>query len=129
MLKLVIVLLLAPILAIIFGFVLVMFPPKNINNYVGYRTKRSKQSVDHWLYAQKMAGGYLILIGFILLLIAVFVAFFLKAESLESLYIVLGVIGFQIITLPLVILFTEKKLKAYQVPSIKDKIKKEDIIE
>lgn len=53
MLKLSIAWLVLPIMYVIWGLVLIIHPPKR-NEYVGYRSQRSKQSTDHWAYAQKL---------------------------------------------------------------------------
>jgi len=55
-------LLVSPVLAVA-GLFLLYAPPKKINHYYGYRTKRSKQSKAAWDFAQPLAGKQLITLG------------------------------------------------------------------
>ncbi len=48
---------------ILAGFLLKRFPPKNINNWYGYRTAASMKSKARWDFAQVYAGKMMIGLG------------------------------------------------------------------
>ncbi|WP_251862266.1 SdpI family protein [Clostridium sp. Marseille-Q2269] len=50
---------------IVFGFVLIKYPPKHINSIYGYRTPFSMKNKDTWIVAQKYGGFSMIIFGFI----------------------------------------------------------------
>lgn len=45
---------------ILAGLALLFFPPKKINSFYGYRTKRSMAGQEAWDYAQSRSGRFLI---------------------------------------------------------------------
>ena len=45
-----------PIMMFIFGLIFLKKPPKKINMIYGYRTSRSMQNMETWLFANKMLG-------------------------------------------------------------------------
>ena len=49
---------------LIAGFVMTKYPPKNINQLYGYRTKASMKSQERWDFAQKRSSHDLKLFGF-----------------------------------------------------------------
>ena len=53
------------IVFISFGFLLVVFPPKNINSIYGYRTSLSMKNQETWNISQKYGGFSMILLGVI----------------------------------------------------------------
>lgn len=55
-------LLVSPVL-VVAGLFLLYAPPKKINHYYGYRTKRSKQSPAAWDFAQPLAGKQMVALG------------------------------------------------------------------
>ena len=48
------------------GFVMVKFPPKDINFLYGYRTSRSMKNQESWDFAQKYAAKEMMKTGFVL---------------------------------------------------------------
>ncbi len=46
------------------------FPPKEINNLYGYRTKKSMQSQECWAFAQVYSAKQMITIGIVITLVA-----------------------------------------------------------
>ena len=42
------------------------YPPKQINEFIGYRTKMSKKSKDTWIFAQKYCGRLWLKIGLLI---------------------------------------------------------------
>ena len=47
---------LAPVLMMIFGVVFMKYPPEDINNIYGYRTRRSMKDPRMWGFAQRYWG-------------------------------------------------------------------------
>lgn len=122
-------LMIAPVLYIIYGVVLRFFPPKNINDFIGFRTKHSKKTPHHWAYAQKIAGCYLVILGVILSLLSSIYLIYLYHTNFESWYFIVPVILIQLLSLVGIIVFVEYKLKGFKPPSIRDQINESDIIE
>jgi uncharacterized membrane protein len=89
------------------GILLLRFPPENINNWYGYRTRRSMSEQDAWDFAQRFSARRMIAAGTLLLLIAI-PGFFIKME--ESLAVGLG-FALIVIALFIPIVQTEKALK------------------
>lgn len=48
------------------GVFMLVFPPKKINSFYGYRTIASMKSDAHWHFAQKYSSVRLILVGLVL---------------------------------------------------------------
>ena len=48
--------LLLPIVMIIGGVMMWKYPPKNINDFIGYRTYRSMKNMDTWIFANNYCG-------------------------------------------------------------------------
>ena len=40
-----------------------IFPPKKINDFYGYRTRRAMQSQQSWDYANKLSANLMLLVG------------------------------------------------------------------
>lgn len=57
--------LIVSIFFIIFGFLLMKYPPKSINAMYGYRTPLSMKNQDTWDVAQKHSGLSMIILGVI----------------------------------------------------------------
>lgn len=53
------------ILFIVFGFILMKYPPKSINSMYGYRTPFSMKNQDTWDISQKHSGFLMIILGII----------------------------------------------------------------
>ena len=83
-------------------------PPKNINNYYGYRTKRSMKSQEAWDYAQQIAPVEMKKASYILFGLSV-IAYFFKIESEWIIYVLTALIVF-LVVFPIVLI--ERKLKA-----------------
>ncbi|OWP74654.1 SdpI family protein [Flavobacterium oreochromis] len=45
------------------GVITLLFPPKNINNFYGYRSKNSKKNIEIWKYSQKKASIGILILG------------------------------------------------------------------
>lgn len=75
---------------IITGFYLKKYPPKEINYFYGYRSKRALKNQEQWNFSQQKSAVELIRTGKLLLISQVFI-FFIPEEHLYTPYI-LGVI-------------------------------------
>lgn len=100
--------LLIPLTMIIMGYILYKKPPNDINGVYGYRTRRSKQSIKAWKYANTLCGLYWIKLGLIVLMIVVIDKLLVPMKP-ENLSIINFVIGIVALIVPIFII--EKKLK------------------
>lgn len=73
--------LLIPLIMLIIGVVFLVRPPKNINNYYGYRTHRSMINLDTWNFAHKYCGKIWIVIGSIMLPICLVIMLLIMKED------------------------------------------------
>lgn len=62
---------LIPILILVIGIVFQKHAPKEINGFIGYRTRRSMQSQEAWDYANKRMGEIWLALGVILLVVSI----------------------------------------------------------
>lgn len=53
------------IIFILLGFILIKYPPKEINGIYGYRTPLSKKNQDTWDVAQKYGGVSMLILGIV----------------------------------------------------------------
>lgn len=93
-----------------FGWVFIKHPPKNINGVYGYRTPRSMQNEDTWMFAHKSAGTTWVKLGVFGTLISmpmIFLFDFLNVLETYAIYL----FYMQMILLFLVIPITEYRLK------------------
>ena len=51
------------------GFILRIYPPKDINSIWGYRTPISMKNIETWNVAQRLGGNNMIILGFINLIL------------------------------------------------------------
>lgn len=58
--------LLMPLIMIIGGYYMYKNPPKEINDVMGYRTKRAKKNKDTWTFAHDCCGRLWIKLGLVL---------------------------------------------------------------
>jgi len=54
----------------VMGIIMLKFPPKEINNLYGYRTKKSVQSQERWDFAQVYSAKELVKMGIVITLAA-----------------------------------------------------------
>lgn len=73
-----------PGLMIIFGRIFMKHPPKNINGFYGYRTKRSRASQETWDYAQTHFGRLWYRIGLVLVPIAILTMLPVLGKDVET---------------------------------------------
>ena len=109
-----IVTLLIPMSMIIFGYRFTNKPPRKINMFHGYRTKRAMQNQETWRFAHHYVGKLWLTLGIILLLLSLIImnAVVNADENLVAL-LALMVVLFQMIGMISPIYFTEKALKKH----------------
>lgn len=71
------------------GYYMLKKPPKSINHFYGYRTKRSMKSQEAWDFSQKYAAKSMLRWGFYYLLTAL-LAFVIQPSILWEISIALG---------------------------------------
>lgn len=62
---------LIPVLMLVIGIIFQKHAPKEINGFLGYRTRRSMQSQEAWDYANKRMGEIWLALGVILLVVSI----------------------------------------------------------
>lgn len=97
---------LIPVLMLVIGIVFQKHAPKEINGFLGYRTRRSMQSQEAWNYANKRMGEIWLALGVILLVVTIPLSLLLGENGVAVLVIA------QTIALILSIIPVEKELKA-----------------
>ena len=104
--------LLMPLIMLIAGYCMYKNSPKEINGWVGYRTKMSKKNMDTWAFAHDYCGRLWIKLGLILLIptIIVQIPFVHYSDSIIGI-VAFIVEGVQLIVLLASIIPVEKALK------------------
>lgn len=103
---------LIPLFMIIFGLVFWFHPPKNINTYYGYRTKRSMKDDKSWLFAHHYFGKFWFYEGLLVLILTIILMSFLYNQSVEQItWVSLSLVFGQSIFMTIPIIFTENELK------------------
>lgn len=101
-----------PILILIIGYWMFKYPPKKINWFIGYRTRKSMKNEEDWNFANQYCGKIWIITGLIMLIITIiiFIIFYLNIVSYsEEILTIIILIQTLIIILP--IFLVEDKLK------------------
>ena len=106
------VILLMPLMMVGFGLLLMKNPPKKINSYYGYRTRRSVRSQDTWDFAHYYFGKLWLVCGLVSIPISLVPICLVLGKS-EQVISVAGliVLGIQTLLLLVTILLTERALK------------------
>lgn len=100
--------LILPLIMIVFGYVFSKKQPKNINYFIGYRTKRSMASKENWIYANKRISQIWFKLGWIVLILVLLVRLFIPADN-EVLILINMFLGLIFIFAPIYVV--EKELK------------------
>lgn len=102
-----------PIIAIITGYKMKTKPPKEINNTVGYRTRRSKASQEAWDFANVYCGKNTFIYGIVSLPVSIaFYSLLTVSAHWGKLPAMLVVMLVQTVTMVIVMAVpTEMKLK------------------
>ena len=106
--------LLIPGAMLLFGWMFRVSPPEKINDWYGYRTKRSKSSPEAWDYANRYAGKIWQRSGVITLVLSIGGMLLLlgKGDTAVSLG-GLGLMLLQLVPMLAVIPITERELKKH----------------
>lgn len=62
-----------PVIMIVSGITFFLIPPKKINSFYGYRTRRSMQNNETWEFAHKFSGKIMFIVGILLLIVSIIV--------------------------------------------------------
>ncbi|MCR4739378.1 MAG: SdpI family protein [Lachnospiraceae bacterium] len=104
--------LLVPVISIITGYIMKTRPPKEINNTVGYRTKRSMAGKEAWDFANVYCGRNTFLFGIVSLVISAIIYFLLMRGSFSNMTAMIIILVVQITALVIVMAVpTELELK------------------
>lgn len=95
-----------PILILVIGIIFQKHAPKEINGFIGYRTRRSMQSQEAWDYANKRMGEIWLALGVILLVVSIPLTLLFAENGLTIAMIA------QVVALILSIIPVEVELKA-----------------
>jgi uncharacterized membrane protein len=90
----------------IVGLLFIMFPPKNINSFYGYRTTNSRRNLDTWKVANSYSAILMAIEGLILAVIGLLTTFFNDNKAIET---ALG-IGLMFFSFIILVVATEKHL-------------------
>ncbi len=109
--KMLLVILIMPLMMVGFGLLLMKNPPKKINSYYGYRTRRSVRSQETWDFAHYFFGKLWLVCGLVSLPISLVPLCLVLGKS-EQVISVAGliVLGIQTLLLLVTILLTERAL-------------------
>ena len=104
--------LLIPVAMLVFGGIFRVAPPKDINVWYGYRTRRSMATPEAWDFAHRYAGKIWLHLGIwtLALTAAALALLFGRDEDTVS-WAGLGVMMAQIVPMIMVIPLTERALK------------------
>ncbi|EJP6473927.1 SdpI family protein [Clostridium sp. L74] len=92
--------LISAVIFIGFGFLLMKWPPEDINSVYGYRTPFSMKNQDTWDESQRYAGFSMIILGIIQGILGIFLiiqSINIDKESIQLLFLLIGVIVMLII--------------------------------
>ena len=104
--------LLIPIVMVIFGLVFLRKPPKDINDFYGYRTKRSKASKEAWDFAHKYMGRLWLWVGIALAIVTVLLMLSCLGKDVDYVGLYGGVVCLvECVVMILPIVPTEQALK------------------
>jgi len=101
-----------PILILVIGYLMFEYPPKKINWFIGYRTRKSMKNEDDWKFANQYCGKLWIKTGLIMLVMTLilFVLFYLNIiKYTENLLAIFVLVQVAIIVFPIFIV--ESKIK------------------
>ena len=106
--------LIVPLMMIILGIIMMKRPPKNINRYVGFRTKLSMKNQDTWRFAHNHCGHSWLILGTILVIptAAAHIPFYHSSENTLSIVSCI-ILTIQLIALLLSAVFTSRALKKH----------------
>lgn len=126
--------LITPFLILGVGLVMKVYPPNQINNRVGFRTKSAQADHESWMYAQRTWAKYLIMTSFIEIGLSALQIYFVWTYLQEQILIVvfvllslqlMGLIIPYVQTKRLVDTYKKRKKEAFLKKIKEDSVKKE----
>ena len=106
------VILIMPLMMVGFGLLLMKNPPKTINSYYGYRTRRSVRSQETWDFAHFYFGKLWLVCGLVSIPISLIPICLVLGKSEQVISMTgLIVLGLQTLIMLVTILLTERALK------------------
>lgn len=106
--------LLIPLVMVIFGAIFTRRPPKNINGFYGYRTRRFMESPEAWRYAHQVFGQTWMRWGTILLLATLTLFLILRSQPENAVGAGMVICLVQLVVMFLAMLPTERALRDRQ---------------
>lgn len=104
-----------PILITLIGILMYKRPPKKVNWFIGYRTRKSMKNQEVWEKANRYCGKLWIIIGLIMVIVALLlnILFYYKIIIFSETVLIIIVLS-EIIPLLLSGLMVESKIKNYK---------------
>lgn len=79
---------LIPVIILLCGLYLKYKTPNRINGFIGYRTKRSMESENNWLFANKECGRYYIIISIILIIFTAIAYYIFRIDGYVAIVVI-----------------------------------------
>lgn len=106
------VVLLTPIIMIVFGYIFMKKTSIAINDFFGYRSKRSMKNNKTWAYAHQYIGKLWLIIGIVILPLSVIPLIFVWEGGYDTIGLVaVAIVIIQTIPITVSIIMTELALK------------------
>jgi uncharacterized membrane protein len=103
--------LIIPLVMIAIGKLFELKPPKKINHFYGYKTKRSMKNMETWNFAHKYIGKLMFKLGIVLIIFSTIVMFLVfNLSDKEIIYYGILINLLQVLMLIFPIFMTEKAL-------------------
>ena len=104
--------LITPLTMVGFGLVFLKNPPKSINSFYGYRTKRSMKNQDTWDFAHHVCGKIWLVCGLVSLPFSLVPVWLVVDKSKDVVSLTgLIVLGLQVVLLLVSLIPVERALK------------------
>jgi uncharacterized membrane protein len=104
--------LLLPVIMLAFGFIFTKKPPKQINDFYGYRTAMSRKNMETWTFAHTYCGRLWKRLGLVLLPVSMLVSILSFPLKMDAVGLVgLALTGVQLVVLLVSIIPVERALK------------------
>ena len=101
-----------PLMILVIGYLMNKFPPKKVNWFVGYRTRKSMSDENIWKVANKYCGKLWINIGFIMIIVVALLCALIYLDIIMFSETLLSIIVFcEIVPVILSGIFVEKKIR------------------
>ena len=122
--------LLTPAVAIVFGLKFRKAPPKNVNSFFGYRTARSMKDQQSWVAAHNLFGNILYKMGLVMIPLSLISMLFVVNENITIIGMscltlcLLQCVALTLTTIPVELLLKRREEKLQQKNSDVSNVKK-----